>query len=112
MFVRNGTPAYDTPVLRLRGSIALLFREPAHEAVRDWATSRLGFVRHAAGVLTVARLLHTPVKSLCMGHVDALELGPNGVVDDRIFYLVDDNNQSLNQARRSALTPERVDRIP
>ena len=52
---------------------------------------------------TVARLLHTPVKSLRMTDVEVLELGPNGVVGDRIFFLVDDANQSLNQARRLPL---------
>jgi hypothetical protein len=52
---------------------------------------------------TVARLLHSPVKSLKMGDVDAIQLGPNGIVDDRVFFLVDDANQSLNQARRLPL---------
>jgi uncharacterized protein YcbX len=52
---------------------------------------------------TVARLLHSPVKSLRMADVDALELGTGGVVDDRVFFLVDDANQSLNQARRLPL---------
>ena len=52
---------------------------------------------------TVARLLHTPVKSLKMGEVDQLVLHERGVVDDRIFFLVDDANQSLNQARRLPL---------
>ena len=52
---------------------------------------------------TVARLLHTPVKSLRMTDVEVLELGPNGVVGDRVFFLVDDANQSLNQARRLPL---------
>lgn len=54
-------------------------------------------------MITVARLLHSPVKSLKMGDVDALELGPNGIVDDRVFFLVDDADQSLNQARRLPL---------
>ncbi|MCX6392387.1 MAG: MOSC domain-containing protein [Actinobacteria bacterium] len=52
---------------------------------------------------TVARLLHTPVKSLKMGEVDQLVLHERGVVDDRVFFLVDDTNQSLNQARRLPL---------
>ena len=52
---------------------------------------------------TVARLLHTPVKSLKMGEVDQLVLHERGVVDDRTFFLVDDTNQSLNQARRLPL---------
>jgi uncharacterized protein YcbX len=52
---------------------------------------------------TVARLLHTPVKSLKMGEVDQLVLHERGVVDDRIFFLVDDAHQSLNQARRLPL---------
>ena len=52
---------------------------------------------------TVARLLHTPVKSLKMGEVDQLVLHERGVVDDRVFFLVDDANQSLNQSRRLPL---------
>lgn len=53
--------------------------------------------------MRVSRLLHTPVKSLRMRDVEAIELGPHGVVDDRVFYLVDDRDQSLNQARRLPL---------
>ena len=51
----------------------------------------------------VGRLLHTPVKSLRMHDVERLEIGPGGVVDDRVLYLVDDAGQSLNQARRLPL---------
>ncbi|MGI9117084.1 MAG: MOSC domain-containing protein [Gaiellales bacterium] len=52
---------------------------------------------------TVARLLHTPVKSLRMRDVDVLELGSNGVVDDRVFYLLDDEGNSIRHARRLPL---------
>jgi uncharacterized protein YcbX len=38
---------------------------------------------------TVARLLHTPVKSLKMGEVDQLVLHERGVVDDRIYPSLD-----------------------
>jgi uncharacterized protein YcbX len=38
-----------------------------------------------------------------MGEVDQLVLHERGVVDDRIFFLVDDAHQSLNQARRLPL---------
>jgi uncharacterized protein YcbX len=51
----------------------------------------------------VARLLHTPVKSLRMRDVDALELGPNGVVDDRVFFLLDERGCSIRHARRLPL---------
>ncbi len=54
-------------------------------------------------MITVRRLQYTPVKSFKLAEYKQVELGPNGVVDDRIFYLVDDNNQSLNQARRLPL---------
>ena len=53
--------------------------------------------------MRVARLLHTPVKSLRLREVEALELSATGVVDDRVFYLVDDAGQSLNGARRLPL---------
>ena len=52
---------------------------------------------------TVARLLHTPVKSLRMADVDELVLGPRGVEGDRVFYLVGDDGQSLNRDRRLPL---------
>ncbi len=54
-------------------------------------------------MITVSRLQYTPVKSFKLAEYEQVEIGPNGVVDDRIFYLVDDNNQSLNQARRLPL---------
>ncbi len=54
-------------------------------------------------MITVSRLQYTPVKSFKFAEYEQVEIGPNGIVDDRIFYLVDDNNQSLNQARRLPL---------
>ncbi len=54
-------------------------------------------------MITVSRLRYTPVKSFKLAEYEQVEIGQNGVVDDRIFYLVDDNNQSLNQARRLPL---------
>ena len=51
----------------------------------------------------VARLLHTPVKSLRMRDVAALEVGPHGVVDDRVFFLLDERGSSIRHARRLPL---------
>ena len=51
----------------------------------------------------VSRLLHTPVKSLRMRDVDALEVGPHGVIDDRVFFLLDERGSSIRHARRLPL---------
>lgn len=53
--------------------------------------------------MRVSRLLHTPVKSLCLAEVDAIEVGPNGVVDDRVYVLVDADGRSLRGAKRLPL---------
>lgn len=53
--------------------------------------------------MRVRRLLHTPVKSLRLGEVDAIAVGPNGVVDDRVFVLVDADGRSLRGPKRLPL---------
>jgi uncharacterized protein YcbX len=47
---------------------------------------RLG-KRYRRRMLTVSRLSVTPVRSLALQHPDSVELGPNGVADDRRYSL-------------------------
>ena len=54
-------------------------------------------------MITVSHLLQTPVKSLAMSEVAQFELGPDGVVGDRRFFLLGDDGRSLNAARRLPL---------
>ena len=54
-------------------------------------------------MITVSHLLQTPVKSLAMSEVAQFELGLDGVVGDRRFFLLGDDGRSLNAARRLPL---------
>jgi uncharacterized protein YcbX len=52
-------------------------------------------------VTRVARISTSPVKGFLLSHPEEVQLGPNGVEDNRRFFLVDADGQRL----RSSLTP-------
>lgn len=56
-----------------------------------------------ASGMRVARLLHSPVKSLRLTPVGAIAVGPQGVVGDRGFVLVDAAGSSLRGPKRLPL---------
>jgi MOSC domain-containing protein len=45
---------------------------------------------------TITRLTMTPVKATRLHTVDRLELGPEGVSDNRRFYVIDDRDRMIN----------------
>jgi uncharacterized protein YcbX len=51
----------------------------------------------------VARLSITPVRGLGLQHPDAIELTETGVVNDRRFYLVDDQGRLVDRLRAAQL---------
>lgn len=53
--------------------------------------------------ITVTALRVTPVKSLRIRTVDAIELGPGGARGDRAFYVVDEHGAMVNGKRLGAL---------
>ncbi len=53
--------------------------------------------------MTVTALRLTPVKSLRICAVDAIELGPTGAAGDRAFYLVDEAGAMVNGKRLGEL---------
>jgi len=54
-------------------------------------------------VACVSRINTTPVKSLRLHHPEAVELGPDGALDDRRFLLVDDARRLYNGKRDTSL---------
>ena len=57
--------------------------------------------RDRAAVKRVARISVSPVKGFRLSHPDEVQLGPNGVEENRRFFLVDADGQRL----RGSLTP-------
>jgi uncharacterized protein YcbX len=55
-------------------------------------------------LITVARINVTPVKGLALHHPDEVSLGPDGVVENRRFYLIDDHGLLVNGKRAGILT--------
>ena len=56
----------------------------------------------------VERLSLTPVKSLELQHPDAIALGPQGVPEDRRFFLIDERGRLVNGARHGTLVRARA----
>ena len=56
----------------------------------------------------VERLSLTPVKSLELQHPDAIALGPQGVPEDRRFFLIDEHGRLVNGARHGTLVRARA----
>jgi len=54
-------------------------------------------------VITVRRLSIAPVRGLGLEHPDSVELGPTGVLEDRRFYLTDDQGRLLDRLRLGRL---------
>ncbi|HKO26860.1 MAG TPA: MOSC N-terminal beta barrel domain-containing protein [Solirubrobacteraceae bacterium] len=52
---------------------------------------------------TVTRLTMTPVKATRLHEVDQLELGPEGVRENRRFYVIDDRDRMINSKRLGEL---------
>src|SRR5206468_10664779 len=52
---------------------------------------------------TVKRLSIAPVRGLGLEHPDSVELGPTGVLEDRRFYLTDDQGRLLDRLRLGRL---------
>jgi uncharacterized protein YcbX len=59
-------------------------------------------------MLTVARLSVTPVRSLALQHPDSIQLGPNGVADDRRYSLHTDDGRIFDATRYGPLVRIRV----
>lgn len=53
--------------------------------------------------MTVAALSATPVKGLRIARCQSLELRPEGIAGDRLFYVIDDDGRLLNGKRSDAL---------
>lgn len=51
----------------------------------------------------VARISYAPVKGLALLHLDAIELGPDGLRQDRRFHLVGEDGRLLNAKAHPAL---------
>lgn len=54
-------------------------------------------------MITVRRLSIAPVRGLGLEHPESVELGPTGVLEDRRFYLTDDQNRLLDRLRLGRL---------
>ena len=54
-------------------------------------------------VLTVSRLSITPVRSFALQHPDSLELGPNGVADDRRYSLHTEDGRVFDATKHGPL---------
>jgi uncharacterized protein YcbX len=54
-------------------------------------------------VASVARLSIAPVKGLALQHPDEIELGPNGVPDNRLFLFVDEDDRRYGLIRDGRL---------
>ena len=59
----------------------------------------------------VARISIAPVKGLAVHRVDAVEVGPNGVIENRRLHLVDENGRFVNgkTSMRLSLVRSRLD---
>jgi uncharacterized protein YcbX len=60
-------------------------------------------------VLIVSRLSVTPVRGLALHHPDAVELGPQGVVDDRRFSLLSDDGHVFDGTKFGPLVRVRAE---
>ena len=54
-------------------------------------------------MLTVSRLSITPVRSMALQHPDSIELGPNGVADDRRFSLHTEDGRIFDATKHGPL---------
>lgn len=60
-------------------------------------------------MLTVSRLSITPVRSLALQHPDSVELGPNGVEDDRRYSLHTEDGRIFDATKHGALVQVRAE---
>jgi uncharacterized protein len=60
-------------------------------------------------MLTVSRLSITPVRSFALQHPDSIELGPNGVADDRRYSLHTDDGRIFDATKHGPLVQLRAD---
>jgi uncharacterized protein YcbX len=58
-------------------------------------------------MITVRRISIAPVRGLGLEHPESVELGPTGVLEDRRFYLTDDQNRLLDRLRLGRLVQVR-----
>ena len=63
-------------------------------------------------MITVARLSTTPLKGTALHHPDAAQLGPNGLAQNRLFFLIDSAGRMVNGKRFGALVQVRADYHP
>lgn len=57
----------------------------------------------------VCRISITPIKGTALHHPDQVELGPTGVAENRLFYLVDSHGLMANGKRFGSLVQVRAD---
>src|SRR3954453_23047357 len=60
-------------------------------------------------MLSVARLSSTPVKGTALHHPEAVELGLNGLSQNRMFFLIDSAGRMVNGKRFGSLVQVRAD---
>jgi uncharacterized protein len=63
-------------------------------------------------VVAVARICIAPVKGTALHHPERIELGPEGVAENRLFYLTDTNGLLLNGKRAGPLVQLSCDYDP
>ena len=59
-------------------------------------------------VITVAEIYTAPVKSLAVQRRKAVQVGPQGIPEDRRFYLIDQRGRLLTQREMGRLTQIRA----
>jgi uncharacterized protein YcbX len=63
-------------------------------------------------MIAVTRLSTTPVKGTALHHHDAVELGSNGLSQNRMFFLIDSAGKMVNGKRFGSLVQVRADYDP
>jgi uncharacterized protein len=64
--------------------------------------------RYRRRVLTVSRLSITPVRSMALQHPDSVQLGPNGVADDRRYSLHTEDGRLFDGTKHGPLVQIRA----
>ncbi len=63
-------------------------------------------------MIAVRTLTTTPVKGMALHHPGGIELGPNGVAENRSHYLIDDRGEMVNGKREGSLVMVRAEHAP
>lgn len=63
-------------------------------------------------MIAVRTLTTTPVKGMALQHPGRIELNPNGVAENRSYYLIDDSGEMVNGKREGSLVMVRAEHAP